>query len=66
MLVISCCQPLSVCSPNLQSHLKSMALFFPFKEPIPNPPLFVSVATICQATLQILLSVDTPIYKNIH
>jgi len=60
MLVISCCQPPSICSPNLQSYLKSMALFFSFKEPIPNPP------TICQATLQILLSVDTPTHKNIH
>ena len=66
MLVISCCQPPSVCSPNLQSYLKSITLFFSFKEPIPNPPLFVSLATICQATLQILLSVDTPTHKNIH
>jgi hypothetical protein len=51
---------------SLQIHLKSIALFLAINDPIPRPPLSLSLTTALHWTLQIFLILTVPDHKNLR
>ena len=51
---------------SLQIHLKSIALFLAINDPIPRPPLSLSLTTTLHWTLQIFLIFTVPDHKNLR